>query len=267
MKPKMVRVREDILMPLLLNAVNETSEPDFEPNENLGEGEASEAELNYRKELLSLLSIAYPSVTKIVKNKELSIDAKIKKINKLIDDLFPDADALVKDQTKTFFDESVITANSNLKNIKSDIKKIKPDPKTLNIIQLQQLNNFQSIIDNLKNKIASGLYLDEVNFELNPEYESKYDYIGPSFKESQNRLDGMGWYGYFKSDQLGLVATYGLGISILGNLVADWVTMGDENVCEDCQEMADNGPYPVLNWPDELHFGDRCTMGEPYLLE
>ena len=44
-----------------------------------------------------------------------------------------------------------------------------------------------------------------------------------------------------------------------------WVTVGDDNVCDDCQDRADEGPYKPEDFPEAQHYGDRCQPGDPIL--
>lgn len=243
-------------------------EPSFEPNSNLGEGEASEDEMDYRTALLALLAAIFPQITKIVKDNKLTTNEKTSQIDSIIDNYAKQSEDDIKQYTQDIYDKAVTTANSNLKKIDPKIKTLTPDFKSLDVIQTQQIKNIESVSNQLKGKLIQGLLMGDINNSMrkNPE-KIQYEFIDGAFKEAQDRLDGTGWYGWYKSKEGGLLSTYMMGNDILGALVADWITAGDENVCEDCQAMADNGPYSVLNWPPEQHFGDRCEMGEPYLLD
>lgn len=259
---------EDLLELALQNqGLNQavTSKPTFKPNKNLGEGTASKDEIDYRTELIAVLALLYPSISKIVKNEQLSTDKKIVQITNLINTRVSDKQSVVSTYTKQIFDNAVTTANTNLKKIKSDIKKQIPSNNKLIPIQDQQNGNLNAIGNTLTARISEGLREQDVNAEIREDYEYNYDFINSSFNEAQTRFDGMGWYGYYKSNETGLIGTYAMGIVILGELVADWEDAGDESVCPDCQDLADNGPYSVLNWPEEPHFGCRCGMGAPYL--
>lgn len=240
--------------------LHQASKPDFKPNPNLGEGSASKEEKDYRKEVLALLALLYTPISKIAKDSKLSLDEKIIKTNNLIETNAAKYGQVIVKNTKTIFDSAVTSANNDLKKIDKNLKKLAPSQGYLDRVQQQQRSNAMHILDALQGKIEMGLFMDEINDDLREDYEYNYAYVDDAFNESKNRLDGMGWYGWTKSNEAGLIGTFALGAAILGDLVADWVSMGDDKTCEDCFELEANSPYSVLSWPVEPHFGCRCGM-------
>jgi len=241
------------------------AEPTFEPNSNLGEGEASQDEMDYRAALIAALAFIYPGIVKIVKDNKLTTDEKINQVNTTIDGFTREAESEVKTHTQNIYNKANAEANKNLKNIDSKYKSAKPDKAALEAIQNQQIANINSAANALKGSLAQGLLMEQVDSVVR-DVESYYTYVDQAFVQAQNRLDGTGWYGWYKADELGLLGAYMMGNAVLGALVADWITKDDDRVCADCKHMAKNGPYPIMNWPPEQHFGDRCRMGVPYLL-
>jgi hypothetical protein len=140
---------------------------------------------------------------------------------------------------------------------------------------------------------------DWTDAQINDYCNEDYDYLDQAYNQTQNRLMGMAWYGWRQATQIGSVGVYALaigngslalsiGLQTLGvttlaagilflaaNLVANWLTCEDDGcgpcssggpVCEDCIDMKNGSPYPVLNWPGEVHYGDRCCQGPCYIL-
>lgn len=254
-----------------------TGKPTFKPDKTKGEGKPSKNELDYR----SILMTPFKEPTKQIKDEITSIkDIDILKSN-IHSILTPLKNNPEKDIILTKFNTDAITlANNNLEITEKNIKQIvnsqnKYNPNQALLIApllLQQQNNLNNIVDSTEYNLNQGLDMCTIQKTKNKDFVCPDDYVDQSFNQTQNRLDTMGWYGYRQSDQLGTLAVYGMGAVVLGNLVADWLTcedMGncssDSPVCDDCLDMAANGPYSVLNWPDDLHPWDRCGMGIPYL--
>ncbi|MEL7669357.1 hypothetical protein [Methanobacterium sp.] len=242
------------------------AEPTFEPNSNLGEGEASTDEMDYRSALIAALAFIYPGIVKIVKDKTLTTDEKINQINVTIDGFTREAESEVKTHTQNIWSKANAEANKNLKNIDSNYKPAKPDKAGLEAIQNQQIQNINNVANTLKGRLAQGLLTGDIDKAVRPDLEPDISYIDNAFYEAQNRLDSTGYDGWDKVNEAGLLGAYMLGNAVLGALVADWIDMKDDSVCADCKAKVKNGPYPVMNWPKKPHFGCRCGMGVPYLL-
>ena len=244
-----------------------TDKPTLKPNPNLGEGTASKDETDYRKALIGILGLLYVPISKIVKDDKLDASTKVDKINTLVDYEFKDGSTIIKGNIKSIFDNAVTNANNKLKDLKKDIPLQTPNPNFIKPVITEQSANLDDIANSLKSKLADSIYRDDIQFNLNNSYKPDFNYLNTTFNATQSRLDGQGWYGWYQSNNSGLIGTYKEAIDnnvVPDDLVADWETAGDDSVCDDCQAMAEAGPYSVLSWPPEQHFGDRCEQGALY---
>lgn len=261
-------INQDVLDKLIINTihpviVNQDSmdmEPDFLPDEQMGEGQASPEEHDYRSELLGILALSFPVITGILQNKELLPEQKISQIDNELSSFTTRAEALIGRSLPQTWKDAVTEANNKLKELKPGIKDVKADKNQLQLIEAQQNNNIQDISNFLRGRLTQGLMMDEID-GVYGDHQSNIDYLNPAFNGAQNRLDQMGMYGYLKTHHLGMLTGLMAGSLIMGALlIADWVTMGDDKVCDECQEMEAGSPYSVMEWPEERHFGDRCWM-------
>jgi len=78
-----------------------------------------------------------------------------------------------------------------------------------------------------------------------------------TFNNESRITEQIGQFGYHESSVQGNLDT-----AAMEGILFPWVTVGDENVCDDCLEMEANGPYPANNYPEAQHYGDRCN--EPF---
>jgi len=81
-----------------------------------------------------------------------------------------------------------------------------------------------------------------------------------AWRNAQNISERTGMYGMIESEKEGLLHVYQ---NVYVKILIPWETAGDDRVCDDCQELADNGPYPPEEYPEPPHFGCRCEAGEP----
>ena len=113
--------------------------PTFKPNKNLGEGHASDRNLEYRQALLTLLKDeVYTPMQKLMKTNK-SVDDKIKALDSYIDNYITKGQKLVTDYLTKAYQNGVDEATTNLKRAaKKQDAKYKPKvPK--NPAKLQQL--------------------------------------------------------------------------------------------------------------------------------
>lgn len=271
----MVAVDKDLYHHLLRDSglVKAIGEPDFTPDETSGEGKASDDELDYRAALLLLLSALYTGAKKAVNSND-DIPEKLASLDNLLDSFMDKAQGVATKYNKTIYQAAIKEANNNLDNLKEDLKKLNPGSSKILPVLDQQHNNIQDIRYYIRGRVSQGLYLERVG-ELY-ETEEDEDYLDSAFSTAQTRLDQTGIYGAINARKYGLLETYIAAQVILGViLVSDWLTCEDPNhstgctsdgpVCDDCQAMADAGPYPVIAFPGEQHFGDRCEPGPPYI--
>lgn len=90
-----------------------------------------------------------------------------------------------------------------------------------------------------------------------------------AWRNAQNISERTGMYGMIESDKEGWLHVYQ---NVYVKVLIPWVTCEDNGncssdwpVCEDCQALADEGPYPPDEFPDPPHFKCRCNdpPGEP----
>lgn len=264
----MIAIDKDLYQALLRDSglVKAVDEPDFTPNEDLGEGAVSEMEFTYRKELLATLALIYPAISKII-NGNRDVEEKITKVDEYIDQFTTNAQKIATNHTTSTWTAAVTSANSQVKAKTDKFKSTAtPDTARLDIIQTQQLNNVEDIALTMRGRIRQGLLIAEVQsaYEFSEDQiDSQYDYLDSAFNTAQTNLDKAGMYGWIESHKAGQLETFIIAGTILGAvIVAPWEEVGDDTVCEECLDLAANGPYSILFWPANPHFGCRCTQGE-----
>lgn len=78
-----------------------------------------------------------------------------------------------------------------------------------------------------------------------------------TFRNESARADAIGQFGYHESSVQG-----NLSMAAGEGIFFPWVSVGDDNVCDDCLDLEAGGPYPADNYPESPHYGDRCN--EPF---
>lgn len=81
-----------------------------------------------------------------------------------------------------------------------------------------------------------------------------------TFNNQSTIAEKMGMFGSVEADKQGRLQCYADQPVLI-----PWETAGDENVCEDCEELAARGPYSPENYPEAPHYGCRCGPGDPIL--
>ena len=266
----MVAVDQELYHHLLKSSgLTVKDKPTFTPDEDIGEGEATPEELEYRSALLLLLSALYTGAVKVIKSDKKTPD-KIKTVDKLLDNFNKQSQTLAEKYPSSFYAAAIKEANTKLKALERNLNKVDPGEKLLQPILLQQLSNLEDITNYIRGRLITTLRLNDVNdfYDLTPTERREEQNIDGAFTTAETRLDQMGVYAFTQSHKYGLLGTFMAAEVVLGLvLVADWLTMEDDRVCEDCQAMAEAGPYPVALWPPEQHFGDRCYPGDVYIRE
>lgn len=83
-----------------------------------------------------------------------------------------------------------------------------------------------------------------------------------AYRNGQLISERTGMYGMIEADKQGELVVYqNTPVQIL----IPWETVEDDKVCLDCQDLADNGPYPPEEYPEPPHFGCRCFPGDPII--
>lgn len=263
--------------------VHEARKPTHKPNKNMGEGKASKAEIDYRTDLITPFQEPHAKIKKIIhgpgteEQKKKEIDSTIQDFKKT--DFKPIINTHIYDINQTAID----WANKELQRIEDEKKKETLHPtiheaqgnkyqpnqaETLSPLIIQQYGNMGNILDGLENDIDQAWQRCAIIKKTRPKHQCPFDdYLDESFARAENRADGMGWYGWFKANETGLLATFMMGSVVLGSLEADWTPCeitGDcptpGPVCEECWALYDENPYLITNWPEEPHFGCRCSM-------
>jgi ElaB/YqjD/DUF883 family membrane-anchored ribosome-binding protein len=90
------------------------------------------------------------------------------------------------------------------------------------------------------------------------------------FNNAQDNLDQLGMFGWLESFMAGYLVAGLLATALISNLtiLLPWLTCQDNGnctrngPCEDCEDMAAGGPYPIDNFPPStLH--DLCQCNDP----
>jgi len=252
--------------------------PTFVPNPNIGEGIATPAEAGYRNALIYNLKEIYEPIMNTVHDGTPSL-AKIDKISKYIDNFVRKNQRETDLQPHQFFYKAVLKANVKLHKLEPQLPEIHPDYTKLKPIQLQQHVNAQSIGDFLKAQVSQALLIHDIQTQAaatkkkpTPE-EDMDDNIDSGFQKSQDRLDLMGLSGFVESNKAGMLSVYAAGGILLGEVIyVEWVSAGDDQVCDDCDELEAGSPYAVNDYPATPHPGCRCepgdiTIGKPDMSE
>jgi hypothetical protein len=264
--------------------------PDFKPNKNLGEGEAPENEIKYRQTLLDLLNQLYDDT------KDLKSVNDLDEIDDLINQFITDCNQLIDDSITSQWNNGVKEGLSELKGINNK-KKFNTDnidtTKKALIIQQQQCN-IEDIAFKLRGKLRQSIMITAIKqpykqtstktdnvtkakypstwtqcmiqlFKKNPKLTEDELYFEcertTAFNDAQQNTDKLGLYGFITAHEEAMLGTLIAGSTIIGDMVADWVSVGDDNVCDECLEREANGPYSIFDniWND-THFGCRCWM-------
>lgn len=271
---------------------------DFKPDTSMGEGKATPEELEYREALLDLVGRLFKVIGKTMKQ-DLNLTDKIKKVDLDINDFIMEGQKTVIQYIPETWNAGVDEGLSILQKIgkSKDIRKDKVQTEQRDLVIQQQQMNIEDIglrlrgrlrqrlniaaIRGNKNKIPSHLNNTLINAAYPPGWtrcmiEMHREDSGLSedmlrelclemdwmddFNDTQTNTDKMGMAGWLWAHKEALLASTIIGTAVLGDLIGDWVTVGDENVCEDCLDLEARSPYSVLEWPDEPHFGCRCSM-------
>lgn len=141
------------------------------------------------------------------------------------------------------------------------IFKIKLDPKSLIDFKLEklkfvfnnkELESFRQLGEQIKHL---GRIEDPRTIEMR------------AFKNAEQISDMLGMFGDFEAWKSGMLDRYLQYENMLNaRIMIPWVTMGDENVCNDCLELEANGSYSPDEYPEPPHFGCRCEPGEPEIV-
>ncbi len=277
--------------------INSTPKPlNFKPDLEMGEGTPTPEEVEYRQALLDLANRLY----KVVKGRFKTITNTqdlIRKIDNDINDFILEGQKVVLQYIPQSWNQSQEEGMSKLEKIgkSKQFDESKIDDNKRDLIIQQQQANVEDIGLRLRGRIRQYIYIKDVqdnknvqtllNSLTNATYPKSWtkcmieEYKADptlteeelrnicegtewedEFQDVQDNLDKVGLFGWVASHKAAMIATMAMGTSVLGSLVADWVTVGDDRVCEECQDLEANSPYSVLNWPESPHFGCRCSM-------
>lgn len=269
----------------------------FEANPNLGEGTATKEELKQRNTLISPNEDFYNKFKKLLLNKEQLAEDKIKAVDDSIDSLMKDAQDKVQSSDETRYQSGYDDMNTTLKDdYKVKVPKQEEDQPRLNSILRQQLMNIEDAYLVLRGRLRQIINITDVNSyyasvtptstikkainksswtpcmkeasKENPdmdeeelrEYCENINSTDSAFKDNNNRLDQLGMFGWVESQKAGWLEAGLFGAATLTLAIeVDWVTMEDSDVCEYCQDNADNSPWSILEIPEE-HYGGRCKL-------
>jgi uncharacterized protein (UPF0179 family) len=264
--------------------VHEARKPTFKPNKNLGEGKASKLEMDYRADLITPFKTPYNKIKEILNGKGNN-EQKRREIQDILQDFKRSWNyrATVNEHIYKISDTAIDKANRILKQLEKDAEKehafinimeaternkYQPDQSDiLSPLLLQQYNNIEDILDSVGYDVDQAYQRCAIIQKTRPDFKCNIsDYIDEAFAKAEARADGMGYFGWFKGDEVSELATMILGVGVLGHIEADWTPCevsgdcpSDGPVCEDCWALYDENPHLIVNWPEEPHFGCRCS--------
>ena len=276
-----------------LNLTTQSVTPTFKPNPNLGEGTASKDEVDYRQKIIDGLK-PIDKRFKELKDTKLSPDQVIDEIDTLCAEYIKDTQAIVTKQVTARYQDGYNKMNDYI--LKAGVHAPTQDPiqPRLQSILRQQLQNIEDIglrlrgrlrqIVNIKDvwsyyqqkpiDLTQTLTDDEGEYYIDPKTKKKIyisswdDDSDSAISDAQNNSDSLGLYGFIVGYNSGFLES-GLYASALvtgaGTLLIKipWVTVGDENVCDECESLESEGPFSIWDYPAYPHFGCRCEPGEP----
>jgi hypothetical protein len=116
-----------------------------------------------------------------------------------------------------------------------------------------ELTQYQNLMEGLKHETLASNLADPRTVE------------NIAFRNAQSIQEKIGSFGALEAEKQGRLSVW-KAVQDAGHIVLiPWETMGDEKVCDDCYQTAEEGPYPPDEFPAPLHFLDRCYDGEPIL--
>ena len=244
------------------------TKPDLKPNPKLGEGTATPEEMAYRSALIYNLSAIYEPIKATISDGTPSL-AKLDKISNYIENFIKQNQKEADLQPHKFFYSAVLDANKKLHKVNPQLPQIAPDYSKLNPIQGQQHNNCDTIGQYLKGRISQALMIYDIQTQAAAKKKKKTpeedldDTVDSAFQESRNRLDLMGLSGYVEANRAGHLSTYVAAGLLMGEIVyVEWVSAGDDHVCDECDDLESNSPYSANDYPATPHAGCRCEPGE-----
>lgn len=265
----------------------------FKPDEDIGEGTATKEEYAYRQQLLNLLKDLHSDVEDVIKNDDEPLE-KIEDVDKLIDSFIDDGQDIVNETIQDTWDEGIEQAIDTLNDIDDDKNNdtINPDTDKLDLILQQQLFNIEDVGLKIRGRIRQFILVQAINQQPTTDTKNKtikkasptpnstwtecmreLHRLQPkltetelrdqcewdrSFVDAESNIDKMGVWGWIMAHEGSILATLIIGTGVIGDLIADWVTVGDDSVCDVCLDLESNNPYSVLDWPSDPHFGCRC---------
>jgi hypothetical protein len=136
----------------------------FKPNKNLGEGNASERNLAYRQDILTILKeTVYLPIQKMLK-KNLEPEEEIKFIDGCIEDYIDKGSAMIEKGLTKSYQQGVDEANKNMKEAakkqKFVYKATTPDKKYLNQIIAIQKRTLEDKALVLRGRLRSAIDTD-----------------------------------------------------------------------------------------------------------
>lgn len=281
--------------------INSTPKPlTFKPDKEMGEGTPEPEELKYRQELLDLANRLFKVIGKRFKSITNPNDL-IKKLDGDINDAILEGQNIILKTLPNTWNDSVNNGIKVLKRLNSkesyDKSQINTDSKDL-IIQQQQMN-IEDIFLKLRGRLRQRININAIykndkapshlansltntvgypknwtpcmieTYKANPTLseEELRDLCSDrdwetDFQDVQSNLDKMGLFGWLTTNHLAFYSALLFGSVIIGEIIADWVSQGDDRVCDECLEREAGSPYSIFDsiWTDIPHFGCRCWM-------
>lgn len=230
--------------------------PIFKPTPNIGEGEASKEEHDYRAELLLLLGVFFSRVMENLKTQYPNSN-KIVRIENLGNEWTYTAGQTIERQLNKIFQLGVKDMNLQLQAVG-----LAPQAKTGNMkyytLLQQQTSNLEFISREVIDKLSQQLRIQDIEKQFTTSREARTTPTPNNvFNVAKRRTDAMGSYGAnvaFVTGQQTAAQEW------IDTILLDWVTAHDRKVCKTCIGYEEMGPYKVDKVPIIPHNFCRCRL-------
>lgn len=262
------RLPEDELEDLIkIHKSHKTKGLDFSPDESMGEGTPTQAELDHRNKLLLILLAFYAKLKKI-DGSNTQIDDKIKAMKKEVKPAVKDSQNYNTPEMKDRFDEgfavTLALINEKLREAEEkELTQARKQPRR-DAIVTQQGYNVESVYNDILDSVKRNYYYNQVKSYypdvVDAAENDNSDWFDNIFRDAIARVDLMGMWGYNESYNSGYLESLiiGMGISLL-KIEVYWITMGDIRVCIYCRIAEEQSPFAPDKVPME-HLRGRCTL-------
>jgi hypothetical protein len=253
----MTQISTDLLDELLMEAAGpDNTPPRFTPTPDIGEGDPTPTEWEYREEMLLLLGLLFVAISDIQKGRGSGYE-KQSRIQAEIDRWTVEAKTRLDTHLDQNHQAGVRDADKQL--LRHGLSPMTPQGRLqyYNIIHQQQQSlemTGQQLSAQLRNNLA--VQETEKGYKV-PQTEKTANQINYYFKRARNTLDRTAAYGASGAFLEGQMASF---VNWEEVLLLDWVTRHDKRVCRTCRTYERRGPYKISKIPFIPHPWCRCYL-------